>query len=94
MDAKGTVLVLEVNAGLCNRIRAFVSGLCWAEKLNRRLVVCWPDEKPECAATFSNLFQALEARRRAGDERDERIFRPGTRAQTRCRPLWQKHPFA
>jgi hypothetical protein len=59
MDAKGTVLVLEVNAGLCNRIRAFVSGLCWAEKLNRRLVVCWPDEKPECAATFSNLFQGV-----------------------------------
>jgi hypothetical protein len=49
-------LYLEVNAGLCNRLRALVSGICWAEEVHRKLVVCWPDLKPECAASFSNLF--------------------------------------
>ena len=45
----------EVNAGLGNRIRAMISGICWAEKLCRRLVIWWP-VKPECAAAFSILF--------------------------------------
>ena len=49
-------LYLEVTAGLCNRLRALVSGICWAEEVHRKLVVCWPDLKPECAASFSNLF--------------------------------------
>lgn len=48
-------LNLEVNAGLGNRIRAMISGICWAEKLCRRLVIWWP-VKPECAAGFSILF--------------------------------------
>ena len=48
-------LCLEVNAGLGNRIRAMISGICWAEKLCRRLVIWWP-VKPECAAGFSILF--------------------------------------
>ena len=48
-------LNLEVNAGLGNRIRAMISGICWAEKLCRRLVIWWP-VKPECAAAFSILF--------------------------------------
>ena len=48
-------LNLEVNAGLGNRIRAMISGVCWAEKLCRRLVIWWP-VKPECAAGFSILF--------------------------------------
>lgn len=48
-------LCLEVNAGLGNRIRAMISGICWAEKLCRRLVIWWP-VKPECAAAFSILF--------------------------------------
>ena len=49
------VLYLQVNAGLGNRIRALVSGVCWAEKLCRRLVICW-SVNPECAAEFSILF--------------------------------------
>ena len=49
-------LVLEVNAGLCNRLRALVAGLCWAQKLGRNLVVHWPSFKPECAADFYSLF--------------------------------------
>jgi len=48
-------LYLEVNAGLGNRIRAMISGICWAERLCRRLVIWWP-VKPECAAGFSILF--------------------------------------
>ena len=48
-------LYLELNAGLGNRIRAMISGICWAEKLCRRLVIWWP-VKPECAAGFSILF--------------------------------------
>ena len=54
MDRMKT-LYLELNAGLGNRIRAMISGICWAEKLCRRLVIWWP-VKPECAASFSILF--------------------------------------
>jgi hypothetical protein len=50
------ILYLEVNAGLCNRIRALISGICWAEHLDRDLVVCWPSFKPECIAEFTDLF--------------------------------------
>jgi hypothetical protein len=50
------ILYLEVNAGLCNRLRALVSGICWAERLGRKLVICWPSRKPECAAGFYELF--------------------------------------
>jgi hypothetical protein len=50
------ILNLEVNAGLCNRLRALVAGICWAEKLDRKLVVYWPSFKPECAAGFWDLF--------------------------------------
>jgi len=50
------ILYLEVNAGLCNRLRALVSGICWAEQLDRKLVLCWPSKKPECAAGFYDLF--------------------------------------
>ena len=49
-------LYLEVNAGLCNRLRALVAGICWAEKLGRKLVVAWPSHKPECKAGFYDLF--------------------------------------
>ena len=51
-----TILNLEVNAGLCNRLRALVAGICWAEKLDRSLVIHWPNAKPECAAGFYDLF--------------------------------------
>ena len=50
------ILNLEVNAGLCNRLRALVAGICWAEKMDRKLVVHWTSSKPECAAGFYDLF--------------------------------------
>lgn len=50
------ILNLEVNAGLCNRLRALIAGICWAEKLGRTLVVHWPNTKPECMAGFYDLF--------------------------------------
>lgn len=49
-------LYIEVNAGLCNRLRAMVSAICWAERIRRKLCICWPTWKPECAADFSILF--------------------------------------
>lgn len=51
------ILTLEVNAGLCNRLRALVAGICWAEKLGRKLVVYWPSNRPECCARFYDLFK-------------------------------------
>lgn len=52
------ILNLEVNAGLCNRLRALIAGICWAEKLDRKLVVFWPANRPECYAAFYQLFAA------------------------------------
>ena len=56
MMADRKVLNLEVNAGLCNRLRALIAGICWAQKLDRKLVVHWPNTRPECAAGFYDLF--------------------------------------
>jgi len=56
MESPTNVMYLEVNAGLCNRIRALISGICWARYLGRDLVVCWPSFKPECIAGFYDLF--------------------------------------
>jgi hypothetical protein len=56
MEHPTNVLYLEVNAGLCNRIRALISGICWAQHVGRDLVVCWPSFKPECIAGFYDLF--------------------------------------
>jgi hypothetical protein len=56
MESNTGILYLEVNAGLCNRIRALVSGICWARHVGRKLVVCWPSFKPECIAGFYDLF--------------------------------------
>ncbi len=50
------LLYLEVNAGLCNRLRALIAGICWAEKLGRNLIVAWPSNKPECKVGFFDLF--------------------------------------
>lgn len=50
------LLYLEVNAGLCNRLRAMIAGICWAERLGRNLVIAWPSNKPECTAGFYDLF--------------------------------------
>ena len=47
---------LEVVAGLANRIRALVAGIRAAEVFGRGLVIYWPSIKPECAASFYELF--------------------------------------
>jgi hypothetical protein len=48
---------LEVYGGLCNRLRALVSGICLAEDLRRKLIVYWPIDRPECQAAFHDLYQ-------------------------------------
>lgn len=47
---------LELVAGLANRIRALVAGIRAAEVFGRGLVIYWPSIKPECAASFYELF--------------------------------------
>jgi hypothetical protein len=53
----GKILQLEVRSGLCNRLRALVSGICLAEDLNCGLMVYWPSSKRESAAAFFDLFE-------------------------------------
>lgn len=48
-------LHLQVLAGLCNRFRALVSGICLAEELGLRLVVHWSLDHA-CGTLFENLF--------------------------------------
>lgn len=48
-------MYLEVCAGLCNRLRALVSGICAAEDLGETLHLSWPLE-PSCNARFTDLF--------------------------------------
>ncbi len=47
---------LEVVAGLANRIRSLIAGIRAAEVFGRGLVIYWPSVKPECAASFYELF--------------------------------------
>ena len=49
-------VVVEVCAGLGNRLRAMASGFCVAEELGRPLRIVWPWE-PSCGATFDQLFE-------------------------------------
>jgi hypothetical protein len=51
------ILHLEVRSGLCNRLRALISGICLTEDLNCNLMVYWPSSKPESGATFFDLFE-------------------------------------
>jgi len=48
-------IYLQVCAGLANRLRAAISGICGAEDLGRSIVISWPTE-PTCAAKWSDLF--------------------------------------
>ena len=48
-------MILEVCAGLGNRLRALVSGICVAEELGRSIRILWPKE-PACGSTFAELF--------------------------------------
>lgn len=51
-------MFLQVCAGLANRLRATVSGICAAQDLGVPLVISWPWEAT-CAATFNDLFEPI-----------------------------------
>jgi hypothetical protein len=48
-------LYLQVNAGMCNRLRALISGLLWAEDLSTKLHLYWPIEPGHFSADLDNL---------------------------------------
>ena len=52
----GEPIHLQVCAGLCNRLRALVSGVCWAEEFGRPLIIYWFSGNIECPARFDVLF--------------------------------------
>jgi hypothetical protein len=49
-------LLLETRGGMCNRLQALVSGICWAEDLSCNLVVSWPYH-PYTFCRFEDLFE-------------------------------------
>jgi hypothetical protein len=48
---------VEVKGGLCNRLSAFVSGMCLAEEMRAKVDIYWPSNLSVCAAAFSELFE-------------------------------------
>jgi len=52
----GEPIYLQVCAGLCNRLRALVSGICWAEDFGRPLIIYWFSGNIDCPARFDVLF--------------------------------------
>ena len=49
-------LTLEVVAGMANRIRSLISGICLAEDLDLNLHVIWSANDPACMIQFHELF--------------------------------------
>jgi hypothetical protein len=49
-------LHLQVCAGFANRVRALVSGLCFAEEYGLKLVVHWFPMSPECVCRFQTVL--------------------------------------
>jgi hypothetical protein len=49
-------LIVEVKAGMANRLRAFVSAMCLAEDLAVNLQIVWSANDPACMARFETLF--------------------------------------
>jgi len=52
-------IYLQVCAGLANRLRATVSGICAAEDLSRNIVISWPPEEA-FGGTWEDLFDPLD----------------------------------
>lgn len=50
-------LILQVCAGMANRLRALISGICLAEDLGKKLHVIWPANEPSCMVRFEMLFE-------------------------------------
>jgi len=51
-------IIIEPIAGLANRLRATVSGMCAAEDLGRPLTIVW-EKDGHCDADFADLFEPL-----------------------------------
>ena len=49
-------LLLETEGGMCTRLQALISGICWAEDLSCSLVVSWP-YRPYTFCRFEDLFE-------------------------------------
>lgn len=49
-------IVLRCQGGFCNRFRAIVSAVLWAEDLNARLEIYWPVEKGHMPAPLDHLI--------------------------------------
>ena len=49
-------LMLRMQGGFCNRLRAIVSGVLWAEDLNCQLHISWPVEPGHMACAFEELI--------------------------------------
>jgi hypothetical protein len=49
-------LIVEVVAGMANRLRAMVSALCLAEDLQMPIRIIWSANSPACMAAFDTLF--------------------------------------
>jgi len=49
-------IYLQVCAGLANRLRATVSGLCAAEDLSKNIIISWPKEHA-FGATWEDIFE-------------------------------------
>jgi hypothetical protein len=52
-------IYLQVCAGLANRLRSTVSGICGAEDLSRNIVISWPPEEA-FGGTWDELFEPIE----------------------------------
>jgi len=50
------VLMIRLKGGLCNRVLALISGILWAEDLDRRLAIYWPvaENMPHSIEKFLN----------------------------------------
>ena len=50
------MLVLRVQGGFCNRLRAIVSAALWAEDLGEGLVIYWPEEPGHMACRIDEIL--------------------------------------
>ena len=53
---KRDMLVLRVQGGFCNRLRAIVSACLWAEDLGTGLVIYWPEEPGHMACRIDEIL--------------------------------------
>jgi len=51
-------ILLRMQGGFCNRLRAIVSGVLWAEDLNSYLHIYWPVEPYHMASALEELIEA------------------------------------